>query len=215
DKVVSNCESFINAQKENIKCKQDHINKFYEALCKTMQNVKDKSKFWKFINKQIKTRTYDSGISLSLDSLFENFKKIFNETFSLDSEKRLIKSKVDETLNGFKPGDFIPEFDLDTLEKVISESKNSTVKGYDQMSYSLLKNSTWFEFKIVVLEFFNQILRFHSVPDYLNIAKITPILKDQSKNHNDLGNIRPISVSNCFAQIFEKLILHSCPGLRK
>ncbi|RNA36853.1 hypothetical protein BpHYR1_025929 [Brachionus plicatilis] len=90
DKVVSNCESFINAQKENIKCKQDHINKFmrpYAKLCK------------------------------------------MHETFSLDSEKRLIKSEVEETLNGFKPGDFIPEFDLDTLERVISESINSTVKG--------------------------------------------------------------------------------------
>ena len=52
------------------------------------------------------------------------------------------------------------------------------------------------------------------VPDKLNVSIIKPILKDQHKNTDDLNNIRPISISNCFAQILEKLILILSPGLK-
>jgi hypothetical protein len=52
------------------------------------------------------------------------------------------------------------------------------------------------------------------VPDKLNVSIIKPILKDQYKNTDDLNNIRPISISNCFAQILEKLILILSPGLK-
>ena len=52
------------------------------------------------------------------------------------------------------------------------------------------------------------------VPDKLNVSIIKPILKDQYKNTDDINNIRPISISNCFAQILEKLILILSPGLK-
>ena len=39
-------------------------------------------------------------------------------------------------------------------------------------------------------------------------------MKDTSKKTDELNNIRPISISNCFAQILEKLILIRSPGLR-
>jgi hypothetical protein len=49
----------------------------------------------------------------------------------------------------------------------------------------------------------------------LNRSIIKPIIKDQKKNTSDPNNIRPISISNCFAQIFEKLIIQSSPELHK
>jgi hypothetical protein len=52
------------------------------------------------------------------------------------------------------------------------------------------------------------------IPDKLNISIIKPILKDSGKNTEDLNNIRPISISTCFAQIFEKLILILSPELK-
>ena len=48
----------------------------------------------------------------------------------------------------------------------------------------------------------------------LNISIIKPILKDINKNTNDFNNIRPISISTCFAQILEKLILIQSPALK-
>ncbi|CAF0846291.1 unnamed protein product, partial [Brachionus calyciflorus] len=54
-----------------------------------------------------------------------------------------------------------------------------------------------------------------SIRSDLNISKIRPILKDPSMKCNDIINIRPISVSNCLAQIFKKLILLNSPELLK
>ena len=51
------------------------------------------------------------------------------------------------------------------------------------------------------------------IPKNFNVSIIKPILKDQDKPTNDINNIRPISISNCFAQMFEKLILINSPNI--
>ena len=53
----------------------------------------------------------------------------------------------------------------------------------------------------------------NKIPIKFNVSIIKPILKDQLKKTDDLNNIRPLSISNCFSQIFEKLILFSTPDL--
>lgn len=51
------------------------------------------------------------------------------------------------------------------------------------------------------------------MPDKLNISIIRPILKDLNKPSDDVSNLRPISISNCFAQILEKILAHKCSAL--
>ena len=51
------------------------------------------------------------------------------------------------------------------------------------------------------------------IPKNFNVSIINPILKDQQKSTEDINNIRPISISNCLSQIFEKLILINSPNL--
>ena len=64
-----------------------------------------------------------------------------------------------------------------------------------------------------ILTFFNKIMELMKNPKNFNVSIIKPILKDQEKSTEDINNIRPISISNCFAQIFEKLILINSPKL--
>lgn len=52
------------------------------------------------------------------------------------------------------------------------------------------------------------------IPVNFNISIIKPILKDPDKKTDDVNNIRPISISNCLAQIFEKLVLIQSPDLK-
>jgi len=92
---------------------------------------------------------------------------------------------------------------------------NSLVSGLDKISYSILKNISFEKFHEILLEFFNQFLYLNKIPKHLNTSKITPILKDNSKSGKELNNIRPISISNSFSQIFERLILLNSPGLSK
>jgi hypothetical protein len=53
------------------------------------------------------------------------------------------------------------------------------------------------------------------VPKKMNTSIIKPILKDPKKPTDDTNNIRPLSISNCLAQILENLILHNSPGIQK
>jgi hypothetical protein len=44
---------------------------------------------------------------------------------------------------------------------------------------------------------------------------IKPIIKDNAKKTFELNNFRPVSISNCLAQIFERVILKLSPNLVK
>ena len=59
----------------------------------------------------------------------------------------------------------------------------------------------------------NTILNFCVIPNNFNMSVIKPILKDTRKLGFDVNNLRPISVSNCLSQIFEKIIVKTNPAL--
>ncbi len=40
-----------------------------------------------------------------------------------------------------------------------------------------------------------------------NISLLKPLIKDMSKDTNSLGNLRPLSISDLYTSIFEKLVL--------
>ena len=44
-------------------------------------------------------------------------------------------------------------------------------------------------------------------PADFNTRQIFALIKDEAKSSSNLNNIRPISVSDCFTNIFEKLFL--------
>jgi hypothetical protein len=53
------------------------------------------------------------------------------------------------------------------------------------------------------------------IPDDFNITHIVPIIKDNNKPANTISNLRPISISNSLAQIFERIILNKIPELKQ
>ena len=82
------------------------------------------------------------------------------------------------------------------------------------MFYDLIKNCNSIKLKDYLLAFFNQLLSTNTIPIDFNTSIIKPILKDTEKSSEDKNNIRPISISNCFAQFLEKLILFNSPKLK-
>ena len=65
-------------------------------------------------------------------------------------------------------------------------------------------------FKNSVILFFLKYI-FKYIPDNLNISHIVPIIKDKNKLSTYVNNLRPISISNFLAQIFERIILIIIP----
>ena len=63
--------------------------------------------------------------------------------------------------------------------------------------------------------FYRFIFQYCVLPDELNITHIVPIKKDKKKSINDINNLRPISISNTLAQIFERLLLYKMNVITK
>jgi hypothetical protein len=63
--------------------------------------------------------------------------------------------------------------------------------------------------------FFKYIFKYGVVPKGLNITHIRPILKDKLGPSNDLNNLRPISISNVLAQLFERILGYSLNEIKK
>jgi hypothetical protein len=177
---------------------------------------KDKTKFWKYINKNKKIRSNNKEVSISPQNLFDHYRKFFFENYdSLTPDKKTIEQDVKNTFNNYtRPAD-LPLFHYSSLELIINQLKNSNVQGFDSLTYSLIKNIQSESFKKLVLSFYNLIIQLGEIPKGFNHSIIKPIIKNQDKNASDTNNIRPLSISNCLAQIFEKLILHNSPDLAK
>jgi hypothetical protein len=58
-----------------------------------------------------------------------------------------------------------------------------------------------------LLFFFRFIFHNGVIPDEFNFTHIIPIKKDKNNSINDINNLRPISISNALAQIFERLLM--------
>jgi hypothetical protein len=61
----------------------------------------------------------------------------------------------------------------------------------------------------------NAILCTGRIPENFNRILIIPIIKDKSKKIFDVNNLRPISVSNCLSQVFERIILYKSKFLKE
>jgi hypothetical protein len=175
---------------------------------------KNKNRFWRFININRKKRQDNKEISINSSILFNHYKNFFYEhNITLNREQKVISDKVNETFNTFNKPTNIKKFKASQLEEVLNNLKKSHVKGFDKVSYFLIMNALTPNCEEFILFFFNKLLELMKIPKNFNVSIIKPILKDQEKPTDDINNIRPISISNCFSQIFEKLILLNSPNL--
>ena len=180
---------------------------------------KDKNKFWKFIKNKRKKRAVEKDVSIPQDALFNHYSTFFTDNINNLTEEQIdISAKVKEFLNNYSTPqneEDLPFFKFEILEEILKELEDSNVKGHDGLTYSYLKKCASNKLTCILWNFFNLFIKYNVIPDNFNISIIKPIIKDQNKNSDDINNIRPLSISNCLSQIFEKLILKSSPELNK
>ena len=177
--------------------------------------LKNKNGFWRFTKKLKNKRTVVKEVTASSEKLFNHYKSFFmDDQSNLNEKQQNITKKVNDFFGAYtKPQNF-PFFTMDQLDNALNETDNSPVKGYDSISYQLIKKSISSTSKEIILFLYNSMLFSSKVPTKLNVSIIKPILKDPEKRTDDLNNIRPISISTCFAQIFERLIIIRSPKLK-
>ncbi len=91
--------------------------------------------------------------------------------------------------------------------------RSSYVKGDDGLSSYMVFNSGDFCINHFIFNLFSFIFSCNFFASIINCSHIIPILKDHKLAHNLISNLRPISISNFFAQLFEKIMLFKMPSL--
>ena len=92
---------------------------------------------------------------------------------------------------------------MEELQDALSSVKDSC-PGHDSITYSMLKNSDE-SLKFHILEIFNEIFLGGIFPAAWRISTIIPIAKP-NKDHSDLQNYRPISLTCCLCKLLERMV---------
>lgn len=209
-----NRTAIMNREIRILKKRIDKIRKTYEKNKK--QNVVRKInhekkenmvKFWRLVKRHMQHKT---TVNSSIKVIKEQFEKIFNERICCDHryEDSCI-SQLEKLLteNSANPRDDIKVSRMQ-IDLIIDNLPNGTAVGMSDVSCDLFKAYKSDQFNCFVHLLIQSFYKIGYVPPLLNISLMVPLIKDQTKSSSDPGNIRPISISECLASIFEKVTLH-------
>ena len=89
------------------------------------------------------------------------------------------------------------------VERICLDLVPSKGLGHDNFSPSIIR-SVAAEVSVPLLRLINICLEVGHFPDFLKVARITPVLK--AGDPTQFGNYRPISVLSVFSKVFERVI---------
>lgn len=186
------------------------------------QNYKDieklskegnKDRFWRKI-RQARDTSGKDDVKASLDSVKDHFAKVFEAPFKASPEMTRKAETSCKELDDFTDFHGV-ELNPVWLQYALKDTRMSHVSGYDGLSSHMLLNCLTSKVKDCLFLFFEYILKHGVIPSDFNVSLIRPIIKDHKKSSEDVGNLRPISISNTLSQIFERILLNKMPELHR
>ena len=191
--------------KRNIKLYQN--NEYYKI--DKLLKEKNSAQFFKKV--KFLSNNNDTKIDLSEVEVMKHYESIFNEEVNVDI---LIKTDIMTRIKDIKIENYTGlQLSSSELKLALKQNNISKTIGNDGMNSYMLDNCNIYMKENIILPFFNQIFEFGIIPLNFNVSHIIPIIKDKKKPSNLLNNLRPISISNTFAQTFERLILLKIPEI--
>jgi hypothetical protein len=214
DNMISNASEIKVLKKRFKKIMKKNINMYEKNGLYNIENLikeKNSEKFFKKIS--ILKEKNKENIDININDLVSHYSSIFNESIKVAQD---VKDKIMHEISDIN----IKNYDaitltLSELELAYKQTKISKVCGNDLISSHMLLNCNEDFLKSKVLFFYKYIFHHGVIPSELNITHIIPIIKDKKKPNNSLNNLRPISISNTLAQIFERILINKMPQLNQ
>ena len=172
--------------------------------------INNSEKFFKKVNDM--KRKSELVIDIDIDKMRDYYSNIFNKVLKVDVN---FVDHVNREIDDIKHENFTSiEINYNELELALKETSNSNVIGNDGVSSNMILNCDVNFLKSKLFYFFKYIFKFGVIPKGMNITHIRPIIKDKSLPSNDLNNLRPISISNVLAQLFERILGYNLNEIR-
>jgi hypothetical protein len=175
--------------------------------------------FWRKVKSMQRTK---DELLIDIEVLKNEYSSLFNENIvSSNNDNSVHENKVINFMNNFKNQIFSDEevgIDETALTGIIKKLPNGKSAGPSGTTYEMIKygiepvkfdrhtgNKTLCYLMIMLVLMYKTIFKYSVIPDGLNDAIIHPLLKDRKKSSEDKSNYRPISLSEPFGGIFEKI----------
>jgi len=202
-------------KKFNIQLKRNKTLKLINDMFKT-----NKTNFWRKVKK---LQTNSTQIDAKLEEINNDYKKLFNErnksNFSKESEA---KEKVEKLLNDYKTNesnecpisDSKMKFIIKDKIKALSNNKAIGITGLsnEMLKYGLVPNEATDEEKEndILIEsiaiIYKAMICNQHVPPLFNVSIIKPLVKDCSKDTDNIGNLRGIAISDTIQNLYESVL---------
>jgi hypothetical protein len=172
------------------------------------ENDKSRMSFWKHV-KSLR-REDKQIINLPIETLADQYSNLFNE--SLTTNTNIDNSALDECCEEhnkiIQQNEAPVELNPDTIANLMStELKNNKAAGPSKLSNEAFKYITCSFIIWTIKYIFEQIINLGQLYELFNTGLITLLIKDSKKPNDDLGNLRPIMLSDTLANLYEKLLL--------
>ena len=210
-----------NRKTEYRRCQRWNIFVFEEKKNRNIERLfskTNKDDFWKSVQSYKEDESHKELTKDEREELINEIKSLFtmdNELLRNDEQKlnivETVKNYEKSCRHNIRAIEKVYVNDV-TIRKIIKELKNLNTRGHDGMNNNMIKMILVNDIVVEkITSFINLILFSGYVPKSLNTSIIIPIMKNKTLNKFEKHNYIPISVSNVFAQILEKVILVNCP----
>ena len=105
-----------------------------------------------------------------------------------------------------KNDDFV-HIEEENVRMIIENLKNGKAVGFSGVSNEMLKHGNTKVINSTLTYLMEWMINTATIPKLFNISILKPLIKDHTKGSNQLSNLRPLSISDLYTHIFEKLIL--------
>ena len=168
----------------------------------------DRSAMWTLL----KDMTRPATANIDIAKVNVEFRHMFNTKLSAnDAGEREAEMAVDSflTTQAAKRVHTRSEASVsaEDVEEVLLSLSSGKSAGFTGMAAEAYKCGLCRRLVMLIKLAVDKMFRFNIVPHLFNIGLIMPIIKDPRQDHNDISNVRPITVSDTLANIYERLVL--------
>ena len=178
----------------------EHIK--YMRIAETFRH--DKTRYWGHMKK---TQQDTVKVSSTVEQLKNEFSMLFNTRLAPNEEQeRLATRRVEE----FKQRPHLSQWyrvSKADIKWTLKNIPNGKSRGYAGAQNEMFKYCISDEMIMLLKIIFEKMINYAITPQLFNVGVIKPLVKDTSKDSGDPNNIRPITISDSMANIYEKIIL--------
>ena len=193
----NNFKKFVEKENSNIKFKR--LNELFKS---------DINGFWREVKKMQQIKQM---INVPLKDIRVQYNQLFNTSNQPDEQRdEYEENKLKNLISNFKESKSCRDkinIQTQTVSEIIQNLKNGKAVGFSGVSNEMLKYGKTNGINLALTHLMEWMINEAIMPKLFNISILKPLIKDITKDSNNLNNLRPLSISDLYTNIFEKLIL--------